>query len=104
MARACCRSLMERCASSPPLHLDSIHRYLQIPAGPRFFYVAGAQSKKRNDIVFPALTNASTGTLPGRLEIKEIPNAGHNMQRDAPEAVKQIFHEALVLPAQRPLA
>ncbi|CAE7377062.1 hypothetical protein AK812_SmicGene21979 [Symbiodinium microadriaticum] len=99
MARACCRSLMERCAADPPVHLRSISQFLLLPAGPRFFYVAGAESKKRNDMVFPALKKASAGS-PGRLELKEIPHAGHNMHRDAPEAVRLIFSEAFDLQAQ----
>ncbi|CAE7389929.1 wc-1 [Symbiodinium pilosum] len=97
MARACCRSLMERCAASPPAHLHSITQFMQLAEGPRFFYVAGALSKKRNDVVFPALKHAAAAT-PKRLEIKEIPHAGHNMMHDQPEAVKQIFREAFELP------
>ncbi|CAE7649737.1 unnamed protein product [Symbiodinium sp. CCMP2592] len=99
MARACCRSLMERCAADPPVHLRSIAQFLQLPEGPRFFYVAGAESKKRNDVVFPALKKASAGS-PGRLELKEIPHAGHNMHRDAPKAVRTIFSEAFDSQAQ----
>ncbi|CAE8634188.1 unnamed protein product [Polarella glacialis] len=96
MVKACAGSLIANCDSSPPRQLASIQRWLELPQGPRFIYMAGAKSSKRNNIIFPALKSVlqSSGAPDDRLQIKVIPNAGHGMEWDAPDGVRKIIAAA----------
>mmetsp|Transcript_29135 Transcript_29135/g.52177 ORF Transcript_29135/g.52177 Transcript_29135/m.52177 type:complete len:291 (-) Transcript_29135:69-941(-) len=96
MVKACSGCLCADCASSPPRQLASIQRWLELPQGPRFIYVAGAKSFKRNNIVFPALKSVlqSSGAPDDRLQIEEIPHSGHGMDMDAPAEVRKIIAAA----------
>ncbi|CAE8625146.1 unnamed protein product [Polarella glacialis] len=98
MVKACAGSLCANCDSSPPKQLASIQRWLELPQGPRFIYVAGAtgNSAKRNEVIFPALKSVlqSSGAPDDRLQIEVIPNAGHGMNNDAPGEVRKIIAAA----------
>ncbi|CAE8724598.1 unnamed protein product [Polarella glacialis] len=98
MVRACAGSLCANFDSSPPRQLASIQRWLELPQGPRFIYVAGSDgnSTKRSNVIFPALKSVlqSSGAPDDRLQIKIIPNAGHEMNHDAPAEVHKIIAAA----------
>lgn len=98
MARACSGSLWEQCAvEKPPRHLASIEQWLRLPGSPGFVYVAGEKSSKRNQIVFPALRRvADSSGYPDKLMIEEVPTSGHNLHRDAPDAVKAILKDVIL--------
>ncbi|CAE8608268.1 unnamed protein product [Polarella glacialis] len=96
MVKACAGSLCANCASSPPRQLASTQRWLELPQGPRFIYVAGAKSSKRNNVVFPALKSVlqSSEAPDDRLQIEEIPHSGHGIDMDAPAEVRKIIAAA----------
>ncbi|CAE8618331.1 unnamed protein product [Polarella glacialis] len=48
MVKACAGSLFANCDSSPPRQLASIQRWLELPEGPRFIYVAGSDASSAN--------------------------------------------------------
>jgi len=97
MARECSGALVARCASEPPRHLASISSWLRLHRSPGFIYVAGSRSEKRNKDVFPALRNLAMEDV-AQLRIEEIPGAGHNLHREAPNAVRNIIASAVGLP------
>lgn len=98
MASSCSGSLWERCAvEKPPRHLASIKHWLQLRGSPGLVYVAGEDSSKRNKVVFPALQHlADSCGQADRMMLEEVPHAGHNLHRDAPEAVKAILKKVIL--------
>lgn len=96
MASSCAASLWARCEATPPRHLASISRWLQVPGSPGLVYVAGENSADRNAKVFPALTEAAAAAGAGMLlQIVELKGAGHGMETDAPAAVRCAVATAL---------
>ncbi|CAE8635272.1 unnamed protein product [Polarella glacialis] len=96
MVKACAGCLCADCDSSPPRQLASIQRWLELPQGPRFIFVAGAKSSANQKGLFPALKSVlqSSGAPEDRLQIEVIPKCGHGMEDEAPAKVRKIIAAA----------
>jgi len=100
MARACAGSLWCRCGQEcPARHLASIERWLALPESPCFVYVAGERSSWCRQHVFSALQQVSGASANvQKLQLEEVSDAGHNMNRHQPEVVKELLRT--IIPAR----
>eukprot|EP00931_Biecheleriopsis_adriatica_P123466 TRINITY_DN98504_c0_g1_i1.p1 TRINITY_DN98504_c0_g1~~TRINITY_DN98504_c0_g1_i1.p1 ORF type:complete len:293 (-),score=79.12 TRINITY_DN98504_c0_g1_i1:214-1092(-) len=101
MAKACCASLWARC--SKPRHLASIRSWMQLPERPTYVYIGGKDSGEHiEEEVFASLRSiAEELGSSDALKLGHIDNSGHNLNEDAPDAVREFLASSLHLDEQK---